>query len=171
MTHFNLGRADLTCPSVFGVLSDLYLLGRLSFWTIRELSKEVKRHYRRTRFLKALFEIPAFKNARPSRPDRRVRPKHSGPELAVSIEVPLGATSVGGRRGGQRPPECITTPRFLRVVAACANTPGKAPQLGPGSECSHGQGRRVARAVVLLSTHKSPNYPSYFNYILNARIK
>ena len=60
MTHFNLGRADLTCPSVFGVLSDLYLLGRLSFWTIRELSKEVKRHYRRTRFLKALFEIPAF---------------------------------------------------------------------------------------------------------------
>ena len=23
----------------------------------------------------------------------------------------------------------------------------------------------------LLSTHKSPNYPSYFNYILNARIK
>ena len=41
-----------------------------------------------------LFEIPAFKNARPSRPDRRVRPKHSGPELAVSIEVPLGATSV-----------------------------------------------------------------------------
>ena len=31
MTHFNLGRADLTCPSVFGVLSDLYLLGRFKF--------------------------------------------------------------------------------------------------------------------------------------------
>ena len=118
MTHFNLGRADLTCPSVFGVLSDLYLLGRLSFWTIRELSKEVKRHYRRTRFLKALFEIPAFKNARPSRPDRRVRPKHSGPELAVSIEVPLDATSVEAVAAGSGRQSALSTfdspppPRF-----------------------------------------------------------
>jgi len=57
------------------------------------------------------------------------------------------------------------TSRGWCCVIGVLVTPGKAPQ------CSHGQGRRVARAVVLLSTHKSPNYPSYFNYILNARIK
>ena len=65
MTHFNLSRSRFDLPLRFGVLSDLYL-GRFKFLghpsrTIRELPNEVKRQYRRTRFLKVFFEIPAFK--------------------------------------------------------------------------------------------------------------
>ena len=56
-----------------------------------------------------LFEIPAFKNARPSRPDHRVRPKHSGPELAVSIEVPLDATSVEAVAAGSGRQSALST--------------------------------------------------------------